>query len=86
MAARHGYSPTKGFHQLEGLLGLQAVRDVSGEGSPSERHRLVPVPAFGDVLDVRSALHARFGNIDFDRIPRQGIGIEHADGLICVSL
>jgi len=40
---------------------------------------------FGHLV-ARRALDARFGNIDFDRIPGQGIGVEHADGLICVSL
>jgi len=29
---------------------------------------------------------ARFGNIDFERVVGQGIGIEHADRLICISL
>jgi len=29
---------------------------------------------------------ARFGNIDFERVIGQGIGIEHADRLICISL
>ena len=29
---------------------------------------------------------AWFGNIDFERVIGQGIGIEHADRLICISL
>jgi len=29
---------------------------------------------------------ARFGNIDLERVVGQGIGIEHADRLICISL
>jgi len=29
---------------------------------------------------------ARFGNIDFERVIGQGIGIEHADRLICIGL
>lgn len=29
---------------------------------------------------------ARFGNIDFERVVGQGIGIEHADRLICIGL
>ena len=28
----------------------------------------------------------RFGNIDFERVICQGIGIEHADRLICIGL
>jgi hypothetical protein len=35
---------------------------------------------------VLRAFDARFGNIDFERLVGQGIGIEHADRLIGISL
>jgi hypothetical protein len=39
-----------------------------------------------DVSFVLRVLDARFGNIDFERVTGQGIGIKHADRLICISL
>ncbi len=35
---------------------------------------------------VLGAFDARLGNIDLERVVGQGIGIEHADRLICISL
>jgi len=35
---------------------------------------------------VLGVFDARFGNIDFERVIGQGIGIEHADRLVCISL
>ena len=39
-----------------------------------------------DVFLVLRLDGARFGNIDFERVIGQGIGIEHADRLICIGL
>jgi len=35
---------------------------------------------------VRGALHAGFCNVDLQLVPGQGIGIEHADGLVGFGL
>ncbi len=37
-------------------------------------------------LLARSAFYTRLGNVDFEFVLSQGIGIEHADGLLSLSL
>ena len=61
------------------------ARSKGGEGQGEKEN--TPVPGGTRVQECKCFLcYARFGNIDFQCVIGQGIGIEHADRLICIYL